>query len=106
MGATTLKNRVCMAALTRQRCNPLTCIPDDLALEYYSQRAGAGMILTEATAWSQRGKGFIGGACLYNQEQAEGWRKVNEAVHQKNGKVYIQLFHAGRVSHPKKTFGL
>ncbi len=73
--------------------------------EYYSQRAGAGLILTEATAWSSRGEGFLGAACLYNRDHMEGWRQVNEAVHAKGGKIFLQIFHAGRVTHPLKNRG-
>lgn len=69
MGDLTLPNRIIMAALTRERCDPVTCIPNALLAEYYSQRAGAGFILTEATAWSLRGRGFRGAACLYNEAQ-------------------------------------
>lgn len=66
MGELRLKNRICMAALTRQRCNPEKGVPTEIMAEYYSQRVGAGMILTEATAWSQKGEAFPGAACLYN----------------------------------------
>ena len=102
MGDLTLNNRVIMAALTRERCDPNLCVPTDLLVEYYSQRAAAGFILTEATAWSLKGRGFVGAACLYNKEQMEGWKKVNEAVHAKGGKIFVQLIHCGRVSHPDK----
>jgi len=64
------------------------------------------MILTEASAWSQRGQGFLGAGNLYTKEQAEGWKRVTDAVHQKGGLIFIQLVHAGRVSHEKKTGGL
>ena len=76
MGDLTLDNRVIMAALTRERFDPDKCVPTDLAVEYYSQRASAGFILTEATSWSLRGRGFVGAGCLYSEEQRDGWKKV------------------------------
>jgi|JI9StandDraft_2_1071091.scaffolds.fasta_scaffold415494_1 N-ethylmaleimide reductase len=69
LGDLNIKNRVIMAALTRERCDPDLCVPTPLLQEYYSQRAGSGFILTEATSWSLRGRGFIGAACLYNEAQ-------------------------------------
>lgn len=69
MGDLVLNNRIVMAALTRERCDPNLCIPTELHVEYYSQRAGAGFILTEASPWSLRGRGFSGAGCLYNKEQ-------------------------------------
>ena len=62
-------------------------------------------MLTEATSWSPLGIGFVGAGCLFNKEQMEGWRKVVDAVHAKGGKIFIQLFHCGRVSHPNKLDG-
>jgi len=76
LGKYTLKNRVFMSSLTRCRCSPADGIPNELLVEYYSQRAGAAVILTEAVAYSKRGQGFPGAACLINNEQAEGWKKV------------------------------
>ncbi len=67
MGHIELKNRVCMAALTRQRCDPVEGVPNELLIDYYSQRTGAGMILTEAASWNQRAECFPGAACLYTQ---------------------------------------
>lgn len=74
--------------------------------EYYQQRAGAGLLLTEATAVSQRGNGNAGQACLYKREHVKGWKKVIEKVHQKGAIIFLQVFHAGRVTHPKFTGGL
>lgn len=74
--------------------------------EYYWQRAGAGLILTEAAAVSKRGYGYFGQGCLWNRQQAEGWKKVIERVHQKGSIIFLQAFHAGRVTHPKFTGGL
>lgn len=105
LGKFELKNRVFLCALTRVRCE-LDGIPTDLLAEYYSQRAGAGLMLTESAAVSKRGYGFPGQGCLWNKEQAEGWRKVLEKVHQKGGVLFLQAFHAGRVTHPNFTDGL
>ena len=63
------------------------------------------MILTEAASWSIRGRGFVGAANLYNKEQMEGWKSVVESVHSKGGKIFIQLIHCGRASHPNKIEG-
>ncbi len=95
-----------MAALTRQRCNPQDGIPNELLVEYYGQRTGAGLILTEATAWSQRGECFPGAACLFNQDQAEGWKRVIKEVHSKGSKLFLQIFHGGRACLTKTTRGL
>lgn len=99
-GKLILKNRVVMSALTRVRCE-LDGVPTDLVAEYYAQRAGAGLILTESAAISQIGYGFPGQACLFNKAQAEGWKKVIHDVHKKNAKIICQIFHAGRVTHPE-----
>ena len=80
-------------------------MPTDLVVEYYQQRAGAGFMLTEATAWSQRGRGFVGAACLYNEDHMEGWKKVVAAVQAKGCKIFLQIFHAGRATHPLKING-
>jgi len=95
-----------MAALTRCRCNPDENVPTQLHAEYYSQRAGAGIILSEATAISQRGEGFLGAACLYNEKHAEGWKLVTKAVHDKGGIIIAQLVHAGRSTHHTINKGL
>lgn len=99
IGKLFLKNRVILSALTRVRCE-LDGIPTDLVAEYYAQRAGAGLLLTESASISQKGLGFPGQGNIFNKEQAEGWRKVIQGVHQKNAKIIIQIFHAGRVTHP------
>ena len=88
-----------LAALTRQRCDPKDGIPNDLMLEYYSQRTGAGLMLTEAAAWSQRGEAFPGAGNIYTKEHAYGWAKIVKKVHWKNTKIFIQIFHAGRATH-------
>lgn len=100
------RNRIMMAALTRCRCNPEDNIPTPLLAEYYGQRAGAGIILSEATPVSQRGEGFFGSACLYNEKHLEGWKLVTKAVHGKGGLIVVQLVHAGRATHPTINKGL
>lgn len=93
----TFKNRVFMAPMTRSRA------PDhlatDLMAEYYSQRASAGLIITEGTQVSQQGIGYIATPGIHTSEQAATWRKVTEAVHQNGGMIFSQLWHVGRVSH-------
>jgi len=99
IGELTLKNRIIMSALTRERC-PENGVPTDMVAEYYAQRASAAMIFTETTAWSQRGRSSTGSANLYTEEQAEGWLKVTDAVHKKEGKIFVQINHAGRATNP------
>lgn len=95
-----------MAAMTRMRCDPKDGVPTDLVKEYYTQRTGAAFILTEAVSWSQRGHGFPGAGNLYNSEQAQGWKKVVEAVHAKGGKIFVQLCHCGRATNTQINGGL
>lgn len=106
MGDFEFNSRIVMASLTRTRCDPKDGIPTDLVKEYYTQRAGAAFILTEASSWSQRGHSFPGAANLYTKEHAEGWKKVNDAVHEKGGKIFIQMFHGGRATNPGVNGGL
>lgn len=87
-----------MAPMTRSRA--IGNIPNDLMATYYQQRAGAGLIITEGTSPSPNGLGYSRIPGIFNQEQVEGWRKVTEAVHEKDAKIFIQLMHTGRVSHP------
>src|SRR3954466_8627703 len=96
-GRTQLKNRVVMAPLTRSRA--IGNIPNDLMALYYSQRSGAGLIITEGTSPSPNGLGYARIPGLYNAAQAAGWKLVTDAVHAKGGKIVIQLMHTGRVSH-------
>jgi N-ethylmaleimide reductase len=100
LGQMTLKNRVILSALTRARCDPDKGIPTDLLAIYYGQRAGAGLCFTESTAWCERGRQTPGAAELFNKQQAEGWRKVTDAVHSKGGHLFVQMFHGGRATHP------
>jgi N-ethylmaleimide reductase len=98
LGNIALKNRVVMSPMTR--CRAIDNIPNDLMAEYYAQRAEAGLIITEGTAPSSNGLGYARIPGLYNQAQVEGWKKVTSAVHAKGGKIFAQLMHTGRVSHP------
>jgi N-ethylmaleimide reductase len=99
LGDLTLKNRLVMAPLTRNRATKGTDAPSELAAEYYSQRASAGLIISEATQISQQGQGYIWTPGIYTEAQVDGWRKVTHAVHQAGGLIFIQLWHVGRVSH-------
>lgn len=96
-GALSLANRVVMAPLTRNRAPD--AIPTALMAEYYAQRASAGLIISEATAITQQGQGYSDVPGLYGTEQLDGWKKVTRAVHHAGGKIVVQLWHVGRVSH-------
>src|SRR5579862_170863 len=104
LGPLLLPNRIVMAPLTRARANQRG-VPSQLAGEYYAQRAGAGLIITEATAVSAQGTGYDNWPGLYTADQQAGWRAVTEAIHATGGRVFIQLFHAGRMSHPSFQHG-
>ncbi|MFT5253072.1 MAG: N-ethylmaleimide reductase [Flavobacteriales bacterium] len=96
-----LKNRVIMAPMTRSRANNEGNIPtDDLHGLYYEQRASAGLIITEGSQVSKAAVGYINTPGIYTDAQVEGWQKVTKRVHDKAGKIYIQLWHVGRMSHP------
>jgi N-ethylmaleimide reductase len=99
LGPLRLKNRAVMAPLTRSRAEP-GGLPSSMAAEYYSQRAGAGLIITEATQASAGGQGYINTPGIHSQEQVLAWRKVTDAVHQQGGLIFVQLWHVGRISHP------
>lgn len=88
-----------MAPLTRGRAGE-SRIPNDLMATYYSQRASAGLIITEATAVSEDGYGWLGAPAIYSDEQQQGWEKTTAAVHAAGGRIFLQLWHMGRVSHP------
>ena len=93
-----LKNRVVMAPLTRSRAVERNT-PNPLMAEYYAQRAGAGLIITEGTSPSPNGLGYARIPGLFNAEQVAGWRRVTDAVHAHGAKIFVQLMHTGRVSH-------
>jgi N-ethylmaleimide reductase len=92
-----LVNRIVMAPLTRNRAPD--AVPTALMAEYYAQRASAGLLITEATAISQQGQGYSDVPGLYATEQLDGWKQVTEAVHAAGGKIVVQLWHVGRISH-------
>ena len=96
-GDLTLANRIVMAPLTRNR-SP-NAVPSDLSVTYYSQRATAGLIVTEATAISHQGQGYANVPGLYGADQLAGWKRVTDAVHRGGGKIVVQLWHVGRISH-------
>lgn len=98
LGGLELKNRIVMAPMTRSRA--IDNIPNDLMAEHYGQRADAGLIITEGTAPSANGLGYARIPGAYNDAQVEGWKLVTQAVHDKGGKIFLQLMHCGRVSHP------
>jgi N-ethylmaleimide reductase len=97
-GELQLANRVVMAPLTRNRAAPGQ-VPSALAVDYYAQRAGAGLIVTEASQVSQQGQGYLDTPGIFNAEQVAAWRRVTDAVHAHGGKIVIQLWHVGRISH-------
>lgn len=100
IGPYTLKNRMVMAPLTRSRSQQPGNIPGRLNAFYYAQRAGAGLIISEATQISQQGQGYAWTPGIHSPEQIEGWRLVAEAVHDADGLMFMQLWHVGRISHP------
>ena len=98
LGGVTLANRIVMAPLTRNRAGA-GLVPSEFAADYYSQRAGAGLIITEATQISKGAQGYQDTPGLYTPEQIAAWRVVTDAVHAKGGKIFVQLWHVGRISH-------
>jgi N-ethylmaleimide reductase len=99
LGPVVLPNRIVMAPLTRSRADR-NAVPSLLAPEYYAQRASAGLIISEAAAVSRQGTGYDNGPGLYTDEQVAGWRAITDAVHEAGGRIFVQLFHVGRMSHP------
>ena len=98
LGDVTLPSRVAMAPMTRNRSPG--GVPTDLNALYYGQRATAGLIITEGTTPDAGGRGYIDIPGLYNAAQVAGWRQVTDAVHAKGGRIFAQLMHTGRISHP------
>jgi N-ethylmaleimide reductase len=98
LGDLKLGNRVFMAPLTRNRATP-NGVPGSWAFTYYSQRASAGLIVSEATQISPMGKGYINTPGIYSEEQIVGWKPVVDAVHHSGGRIFLQLWHVGRISH-------
>tara|TARA_R110000765_G_scaffold207300_3_gene312381 strand:- start:3451 stop:4560 length:1110 start_codon:yes stop_codon:yes gene_type:complete len=96
-----LKNRVVMAPMTRSRAANDGNVPtEDLHVPYYVQRASTGLIITEGSQVSKQAVGYVNTAGIYSKEQVDGWKKVTKEVHDKGGKIFIQLWHVGRMSHP------
>jgi len=100
IGRLELPNRIFMAPMTRNRANNPENTPTALHAEYYSQRASAGLIITEGSQVSRQGVGYINTPGIHSRAQIEGWRLVTKAVHEKGGRIFIQLWHCGRISHP------
>ncbi len=98
LGSLSLKNRIVMAPLTRSRA--IGNLPNALMEQYYRLRANAGLIITEGTSPSPNGLGYARIPGLFNEEQVQGWRRVTDGVHQAGGRIFVQLMHTGRVSHP------
>ena len=102
VGRYSLPNRLVMAPMTRSRAK-FDGTPGELAAEYYAQRAGVGLIVTEGTQPSDDGQGYLATPGIYSPAHIAGWKKVTAAVHDKGGHIFIQIMHAGRMSHPDNT---
>ncbi len=98
LGALTLPNRIVMAPLTRNRAGA-GLVPTDLTAKYYAQRATAGLLITEASQISQQGQGYQDTPGIYSPEQIAGWKHVTKAVHDAGGRIFLQAWHVGRISH-------
>jgi N-ethylmaleimide reductase len=98
LGTIEVPNRIVMAPMTRLRAND-ACQATPLMAQYYRQRASAGLIITEGTHPSPMGRGYTYPPGIHTQEQAAAWRQVTDAVHEEGGHIFLQLMHAGRVTH-------
>lgn len=105
LGNLTLENRVVMAPMTRSRSNNEGNAATAMTAEYYAQRASAGLIISEGTYISPKAVGFVNVPAIYTDAQVEGWKLVTNAVHEKGGKIFAQLWHVGRMSHPNLLNG-
>ena len=101
----TLNNRMVMAPMTRSRSDNDEKVATELTAEYYAQRASAGLIISEGTFVSPQGIGYINVPSIYTPQQVEGWKKVTQAVHEKGGKIFAQIWHVGAISHPNLLNG-
>jgi N-ethylmaleimide reductase len=99
IGRYTLPNRLVMAPMTRSRADD-NGIPDDLVVTYYAQRASAGLIISEGVFPSAMGKGYVRTPGIVTDAQVTAWKKITEAVHAKGGRIFMQVMHCGRISHP------
>ena len=97
VGSMEVRNRVVMSPMTR--CRAIGNVPNDLIAEYYKQRSGAGLIVTEGTSPSPNGLGYARIPGIFSPQQVDGWKKITSAVHQNGGKIFVQLMHTGRISH-------
>ncbi|MCX5512143.1 alkene reductase [Kaistia algarum] len=102
LGGVQLPHRLALAPMTRSRARA-DGTPGPLTAEYYAQRASLGLLITEGTQPSADGQGYMATPGIYTAEHEAGWRQVADAVHAKGGKLFIQLMHAGRISHPDNT---
>jgi N-ethylmaleimide reductase len=100
LGLAELKNRIVMASMTRGRTTNPGHVPNELQVQYYRERAGAGLILTEGTWVNRDAIGFINVPALFTDAQIDGWRNVTDAVHDEGGVIFAQLAHSGAISHP------
>ncbi len=100
LGPYMLKNRVVMAPMTRDRADNPELAPTAMHVEYYTQRAGAGLIITEGSQISPQGMGYINTPGIYSAAQVRGWEQVTDAVHGQGGRIFLQLWHVGAISHP------
>jgi 2,4-dienoyl-CoA reductase-like NADH-dependent reductase (Old Yellow Enzyme family) len=105
IGTLRLPNRIVMAPLTRSRATADSRVPVPMMTEYYSQRASAGLIISEATVVDRMGVGYEATPGIWSDEQAEGWKSVTEAVHKAGGRIFLQLWHVGRISDPSLLEG-
>lgn len=103
LGPYTLPNRMVMAPMTRLRA--IGSIPNSLMATYYAQRVTAGLIVTECTMVSPLSLGYMNCPGIYSPEQVAGWRLVTDAVHERGGRIFLQLWHCGRISHPSLLGG-
>ncbi len=99
IGPYSLSNRLVMAPMTRNRAGPGN-VPQALNVEYYAQRAGAGLIITEGSQVSPQGVGYPATPGIHNRAQIHGWQQITDAVHARRGRIFLQLWHVGRISHP------
>ena len=100
MGDLLLKNRIVMAPMTRNRAINLENSPTEIHAKHYAQRSSAGLIITCGSQVSKDAVGYINTPGIYSKAQIEGWKLVTDAVHKEEGKIFIQLWHVGRMSHP------
>ena len=100
LGELSLPNRVIMAPLTRCRATGIGRVPNQLMADYYAQRASAGLIISEATSVMAMGIGYPNTPGIWSAEQIEGWKLITKGVHEKGGRIFLQLWHVGRISHP------